>query len=78
MSVTQNDPELLMSLIRMEARFEQLITQIKLIFNALIRFMKDGNVRQFRAAKVGMREYSETLRLALETATGHLRSLPVP
>ena len=78
MSVTQNDPQLVLALIWMELRFGQMISQITLVFNAMIRFMKDGNVGQFRAAKVAMREMSQSLRLALETATGHLRSLPVP
>ena len=78
MSVTQNDPQLVLALIRMELRFGQMMNQITLVFNAMLRFMKDGNVGQFRAAKEAMREMSQTLRLALETATVHLRSLPVP
>jgi hypothetical protein len=44
----------------------------------MLRFMKHGNVRQWRAAKAAMREMSQSLTLALETSTRHLRSLPVP
>ena len=78
MSVTKNDPQLLLALIRMELRFGQLMSQITLVFNAMIRFMKDGNVGQFRAAKIAMKEMSEILRLALETSSRQLRSIPVP
>ena len=78
MSVTKNDPQLLLALIRMELRFGQMMSQITLVFNAMIQFMKDGNVGQFRAAKDAMGEMSQSLRLALEAAASHLRSIPVP
>ena len=78
MSVTKNDPQLLLALIKMELRFGQMMSQITLVFNAMIRFMKDGNVGQFRAAKIAMKEMSEILRLALETSSRQLRSIPVP
>ena len=78
MSVTDNDPQLALALVRMELRFGNMMSQISLVFNAMLRFMKDGNVRQFRAAKAAMREMSESLRSTLETAAGSLRSIPVP
>ena len=78
MSVTQQTPELLLALVRMELRFSQMMNQITLVFNAMLRFMKHGNVGQWRAAKVAMREMSHSLALVLETATSNLRSLPVP
>ena len=78
MSVTDNDPQLALALVRMELRFGNMMSQFSIAFNAMLRFMKDGNVRQFRAAKAAMREMSESLRLTLETATGSLHSIPVP
>ena len=78
MSVTENDPQLALALVRMELRFGQMINQITLVFNAMLRFMKDGNVRQFRAAKAAMWEMSQSLRLTLETAASRLCSVPVP
>jgi hypothetical protein len=78
MSVVESDPQLSLALVQMELRFSVMINQITLVFNAMLRAMKDGNVRQFRAAKVAMKEMSQSLRLTLETAASHLRSLPVP
>ena len=77
-SVTDNDPQLALALIRMEFRFSQLINQITLVFNAMMRFMKHGNIAQWRAAKEAMRTMSQALTLALQTSTSQLRSLPVP
>ncbi len=78
MSVTQQEPQLALALIRMELRFSQMINQITLVFNAMLRFMKHGNIGQWRAAKVAMKEMSRSLTLVLETAASHLRGLPVP
>ena len=77
-SVTENDLPLLEALVRMEMRFGNLMSQITLIFNVMLRFMKDGNVAQFRAAKAAMLELSLSLRAAHEIAVGHLRGLPIP
>jgi hypothetical protein len=62
----------------MELRFSQMKNQITLVFNAMLRFMKHGNVGQWRAAKVAMQEMSKSLTLVLEAAASHLCSLPVP
>jgi hypothetical protein len=62
----------------MELRFGNLMSQITLMFTAMVRFMKDGNVRQYRAAKLALKEMSESLRLAHETAANHLRNFPIP
>ena len=78
MSVADNEPQLALALIRMELRFSQMINQITLVFNAMMRFMKHGNVRQWRAAKTAMQDMSRSLTSVLETGTRHLRSLPVP
>ena len=78
MSVADNEPQLALALIRMELRFSQMINQITLVFNAMMRFMKHGNVRQWRAAKTAMQDMSRSLTSVLETGTRHHRSLPVP
>ncbi len=78
MSVLDNEPELALALVRMEFRFSQMISQITLVFNAMVRFMKHGNVAQWRAAKAAMQDMSRSLTTVLDTATSHLRSLPVP
>ena len=78
MSVLDNEPELALALVRMEFRFSQMISQITLVFNAMVRFMKHGNVAQWRAAKTAMQDMSRSLTTVLNTATAHLRSLPVP
>jgi hypothetical protein len=78
MSVLDNEPELALALVRMEFRFSQMISQITLVFNAMVRFMKHGNVAQWRAAKTAMQDMSRSLTTVLDTATAHLRSLPVP
>ena len=77
-SAADGDPQLADALDRMEMRFGNLMSQITLIFNVMIRFMKDGNVAQFRAAKAAMLEMSLSLREAHEVAVEHLRSLPIP
>ena len=76
--VTDNDPQLALALVRMEFRFSQLINQITLVFNCMLRFMKHGNIPQWRAAKEAMRALSQALTLALQTSSSHLRNLPVP
>ena len=78
MSVLDNEPQLALALVRMEFRFSQMINQITLVFNAMVRFMKHGNVAQWRAAKTAMQDMSRSLTTVLDTATAHLRSLPVP
>ena len=78
MSVLDNEQELALALVRMEFRFSQMISQITLVFNAMVRFMKHGNVAQWRAAKTAMQDMSRSLTTVLDTATAHLRSLPVP
>ena len=78
LSAADGDPQLADALDRMEMRFGNLMSQINLIFNVMIRFMKDGNVAQFRAAKAAMLELSLSLRAAHEIAVGHLRGLPIP
>jgi hypothetical protein len=78
MSAAGDDPQLALALVRMELRFGNLMSQITLMFTAMVRFMKDGNVRQFRAAKLALKEMSESLRLAHETAANHLRNFPIP
>ena len=78
MSAAEGDPQLATALTQMELRFVNLMGQITLIFNVMIRFMKDGNVAQFRAAKAAMLELSLSLRAAHEIAVEHLRSLPIP
>ena len=77
-SAADGDPQLAEALDRMEMRFGNLMSQITLIFNVMIRFMKDGNVAQFRAAKAAMLELSLSLRAAHEIAVDHLRGLPIP
>ena len=77
-AAADSDPQLALALVRMELRFGNMMSQFSIAFNAMLRFMKNGNVRQFRAAKAAMREMSESLRLTLETAAGSLRSIPVP
>ena len=78
MSVLDNEPELALALVRMEFRFSQMISQITLVFNAMVRFMKHGNVAQWRAAKTAMQDMSRSLTTVLNTATAQLRSLPIP
>ena len=78
MSAAEGDPQLATALTQMELRFGNLMSQITLIFNVMLRFMKDGNVAQFRAAKAAMLELSLSLRAAHEIAVEHLRSLPIP
>ncbi len=78
MSAAEGDPQLATALDQMDLRFGNLMSQIKLIFNVMLRFMKDGNVAQFRAAKAAMLEMSLSLRGAHEVAVEHLRSLPIP
>ena len=78
MSVVEHDPKLALALIRMELRFSQMINQITLVFNAMMRFMKHGNTGQWRAAKTAMQDMSRSLLSVLDTATSHLRALPVP
>ena len=78
MSLIQNDPQLALALVQMELRFGNLMSQMTLIFNTMLRFMKDGNVWQFRAAKAALWEMSQSLRAAHDVAVGHLRSLPIP
>ena len=78
MSAAEGDPQLAIALAQMELRFGNLMSQITLIFNVMLRFMKDGNVAQFRAAKAAMLEMSLSLRSAHEVAVEHLRSLPIP
>ncbi len=78
MSAADGDPQLALALIRMEQRFGNLMSQITLMFNVMLQFMKDGNVAQFRAAKAAMLEMSLSLRSAHEVAVGHLRELPYP
>jgi hypothetical protein len=77
-SVIDNDPQLALALVRMEFRFSQLINQITLVFNAMLRFMKHGNIPQWRAAKEAMRTLSQALTLALQTSSSQLRNLPIP
>ena len=77
-SAADGDIPLLEALARMEMRFGNLMTQLTLIFNVMIRFMKDGNVAQYRAAKDAMLELSLSLRAAHEIAVSHLRGLPIP
>ena len=76
--VIDNDPQLALALVRMEFRFSQLINQITLVFNAMLRFMKHGNIPQWRAAKEAMRTLSQALTLALQTSSSQLRNLPIP
>jgi hypothetical protein len=78
MSAADNDPQLALALTQMELRFGNLMSQITLMFNVMLRFMKDGNVAQFRAAKAAMLEMSLSLRSAHEVAVEHLRNLPYP
>ena len=78
MSAAEGDPQLATALTQMELRFGNLMSQITLIFNVMLRFMKGGNVAQFRAAKAAMLELSLSLRAAHEIAVEHLRSLPIP
>ena len=78
MSAAAGDPQLATALTQMESRFGNLMSQITLIFNVMLRFMKDGNVAQFRAAKAAMLEMSLSLREAHEVAVEHLRSIPIP
>ena len=78
MNAAAGDPQIATALDQMELRFGTLMSQIKLIFNLMLRFMKDGNVAQFRAAKAAMLEMSLSLREAHEVAVEHLRSIPIP
>ncbi len=78
MSAAEGDPQLALALGQMELRFGNLMSQITLMFDVMLRFMHDGNVAQFRAAKTAMMEMSLSLRSAHEKAVEHLRSLPIP
>ena len=77
-SAADGDPQLADALDRMEVRFGNLMSQITLIFNVMLRFMKDGDVAQFRAAKAALSELSLSLRTAHTIAVDHLRGLPIP
>ncbi len=51
MSAAAGDAQLALALDQMGLGFGNLMSQITLMFNVMLRFMKDGNVAQFRAAK---------------------------
>jgi hypothetical protein len=78
MSVQQTSPQLLLALIRMELRFSKMMSQILLVFNAMLQAMKHGNVEQWNAAKAAMKGMSKSLTLLLLEAARRLRALPVP
>ena len=77
-AAADGDPILALALVRMELRFGNLMNQFSIAFNALLRYMKNGNVRQFRAAKVAMREMSESLNRTIATTARSIRSIPIP
>ena len=77
-SAADGDPQLALAMVQMEQRFGNMMSQITLMFNVMLQFMRDGNVAQFRAAKAAMLEMSLSLRSAHEVAVEHLRSLPIP
>ena len=72
------NPQLELALARMELRFGNLMSQFSIIFDAMIRYMKDGNIRQYRAASDALRAMSDSLNLALATASQSLRDIPLP
>ena len=77
-SAADGDPQLALAMVHMEQRFGNMMSQITLMFNVMLQFMRDGNVAQFRAAKAAMLEMSLSLVSAHEVAVGHLRELPYP
>ena len=77
-AAADNDPQLALALVRMELRFGNLMSQFSIAFNAMLRYMKNGNVRQYRAASAAMREMSESLNQIIATAARSLRSIPIP
>ncbi len=77
-SAADGDPQLALAMVQMEQRFGNMMSQISLMFNVMLQFMRDGNVAQFRAAKAAMLEMSLSLVSAHEVAARHLRELPYP
>ncbi len=77
-SAADGDPQLALAMVQMEQRFGNMMSQITLMFNVMLQFMRDGNVAQFRAAKAAMLEMSLSLVSAHEVAVRHLRELPYP
>ncbi len=77
-AAADSDPQLALALVRMELRFGNMMSQFSIAFNALLRYMKNGNVRQYRAASAAMREMSESLNQIIATAARNLRSIPIP
>ncbi len=77
-SAADGDPQLALAMVQMEQRFGNMMSQITLMFNVMLQFMRDGNVAQFRAAKAAMLEMSLSLVSAHEVAARHLRELPYP
>ena len=72
------NPQLELALARMELRFGNLMSQFSIVFNAMLRYMKDGNIRQYRAASAALRAMSDSLNQVLATASHSLRDIPLP
>ena len=72
------NPILELALTQMELRFGNLMSQFSIVFNAMLRYMKDGNIRQYRAASATLREMSDSLNQVLATASRSLRDIPLP
>ncbi len=76
-ALTRN-PLLELALTQMELRFGNLLSQFKIVFSAMIRYMKNGNLRQYRATMDAMRAMSDSLFQVLGTASRSLRAIPLP
>ncbi len=72
------NPLLELALTQMELRFGNLLSQFRVVFSAMIRYMKNGNIRQYRATIDAMRAMSDSLYQVLGTASRSLRDIPLP
>ncbi len=72
------NPILELALTQMELRFGNLMSQFKVVFAAMIRYMKGGNIRQYRATIAALRAMSDSLYQVLGTASRSLRDIPLP